>query len=266
MIDVYQRRCVIALLLWFSVLSGSSASHHVADESDPTIPQAFEIQGHGRAFYQLGNLEGMFEYVGRFEGPARQFRYQGFTLGGYYRIHDNVKLGAFYRLQLGARHDDDWIEVGSSWLWEDSTRRVEHLALLDITPRFLLPFLPGKNWVVSAKGRYEYNFSHDLHAILVRPGLTYFWLRDREPFLNFTAQYAAYLPLNFGSRLWYKHGSYVSTLFHVTDYLLVDIGVMRQWTYWSESAQFVAAFPGELYENNIYSPWSLDLGVILRFQ
>lgn len=231
----------------------------------PSIEETgFEIQTHGRFFYLAGNLSGMFEYIGRFEGADTSFRYQGITLGGYYRLHRNVKVGAFYRLQVNARHDDDWITEGSGWIWEDASRRFEHLGIVDVTPRFQLGFLPGENWVASVKARYDYNFSNAQHTLLLRPGLTYFWVRDRAPLLNISAQYATYLSLNFGDRPWYRHGPYVNLLFHLGERVLIDIGVAKQWIYWSESAEFTADHPGETYLNNIHSPWSIDVGLILR--
>jgi hypothetical protein len=247
------------------------ASHHLPNEADPVFPDsAFEVHTHGRIFYSPGELDTMFEYAGRFEGADREFRYQSFTLGGYYRVIRNLKLGAFYRLQAGARHDDDWIESGTTWIWADTSSRWEHVFMVDATPRVLLDMLPGRDWVFSAKARYEYNATNGLQSLLLRPGLTWFWIRDREPVVNVSAQYAAYLPLNFGRSLWYQHGPYLDLLYHVSRNLQIDASVSRQQIFWSESQEFLDdfrdSFPGVTYEENIYSPWLVDVGVILRFR
>ncbi len=236
--------CYLLIFLSFPVFS----SHHLAEESDPAFPvAAFEIYTHGRVLYVQGDLSGMFEYEGRFEDKPMEFRYQSLTFGGYYRVHRNVKVGAFYRLQLNVRHDDDWIEEGATWLWADTSDRIEQLLIADITPRFLLSFLPGENWVTSLKARYEYNLTNSQQTLLIRPGLTYFWIRDREPFFTFTAQYATYLSLNFGAVPWYRTGPYLNVIYHLTPNVLLDLGVRKQWIYWSESKQFI------------------DSGIIIRF-
>jgi hypothetical protein len=245
----------------------AGASHHLPNEADPVIPEtAFEVHTHGRVFGSVGEITGMFEYNGRFEGPQREFRYLGFTAGGYYRVQKNLKLGLFYRLQMGARHDDDWIEEGTAWLWADTRDRPESVVIIDATPRFLLDFLPGEDWVLSVKSRYEYNFYNGQQSLLVRPGLTWFWIEDREPILNVSAQYAAYLSLNFGSSPWYRLGPYLNLLYHVTPALQLDASVSRQRVYWSESASFIADFGTTPYEENIYTPWLVDVGLIVNLR
>ncbi len=237
-------------------------------EHFPEIPATgLEIHTHGRLFAYHGDLSGMVEYVGRFEDPDLEFRYQSLTLGGYYRVHRNVKAGAFYRLQAGAHHDDDWVVTTyPQWDWRETSGRLEHLVLLDVTPRFLLDFLPGGNWVGSVKNRYAYNFYNAHQTLLVRPGLTWFWMVDREPVLNVSAQYATYLSLNFGDRFWYRHGPYLNVLYHVTPFLQIDASLARHTIYWTESREFEARHPGETYERNTYSPWVVDVGFVVTLR
>lgn len=256
----------VALFVVFGLAAmPGRASHHLISEADPVIPApAFEIHTHGRLFYALDDFSGLLEYVGRFEDEKLEYRYQSLTLGGYFRLHPNVKIGAFYRLQFNVRHDNDWIEEGPDWFWADTSGRAEHAAIIDVTPRILLPFLPGNNWVASIKSRYEYNFTNSQQTLLIRPGITYFWIRDREPVFTITAQYAAYLSLNFGAVPWYRHGPYLNALYHLSPNILLDVGISRQWIYWSESGQFLRDFPSQNYRENIYSPWIVDAGFIIR--
>lgn len=273
MTDMKLNRGVLRSLIFaFSIIGNGignvGASHHLAGEADPTIPgQAFEIHAHGRFLYAVDNFTAMLEYSGQTENllPGKPLDlFQSVTLGGYYRLHSNIKFGAFYRLQFNERHDDDWIEEGPSWFWADTRGRAEHLGIIDITPRVLLPFLPGENWVGSIKSRYEYNFTNTHQKLMVRPGITYFWLHNREPILNISLQYAAYFSLNFGAVPWYRHGPYLNAMYHVSPNILLDIGVRRQWVYWSESEQFHRDFPGQKYAENIYTPWIVDAGFIIR--
>lgn len=259
------RTLLTSLALFIFATLPITASHHLPAEAEPAIQDpAVEIHTHGRVFYSFENLSGMFEYTGRFEDKDLEYGYQSFSLGGYYRVHRNIKIGGFYKLQLNARHDDDWIEEGPAWFWADTSGRIEHVAILDVTPRILLPFLPGESWVGQLKGRYEYNFTNGQQSLLVRPGFTYFHMKDREPVFNVTAQYAAYFSLNFGAVPWYSHGPYVNFVYHLSPRVLLDVGLSKRWIYWSESAQFKRDFPTESYSNNIYSPWIVDGGIILR--
>jgi hypothetical protein len=230
----------------------------------PTIPEtALEVHTHGRLFYTAGDLSGMLEYVGRFEDVEREFRYQSVTLGGYYRLLPNLKAGAFYRLQVNVRHDNDWVADGSDWLWVDASGRLEHLAMVDLTPRVLLP---GGPVVLSSKFRYEYNFTTAEQSLLVRPGLTYFVVRDREPVLNISAQYGTYFSLNFGAVGWYRQGPYLNLLYHLSSNIMIDVSASKQNIYWSESEDFLDEAPTGTYPSNVYSPWIVDVGFILRFR
>ena len=134
------------------------------------------------------------------------------TLGTYYRLLDNLKVGAFYLGQQGVRHDEDW-QQGSDgvWHWADTRSRLENVLVLDASPRAELEFLPGTHWVGELKARYFYNFteSDSRQALVLRPGLTYFWLRDGQPFLNFFLQYEMWFPLGFGSKTIYETWAYL---------------------------------------------------------
>ena len=256
---------IVFVAVFLLTSAAAFASRHLPGAANPDIPEfALELHSHGRLFYTLGNFSGMFEFLTRFEGADRAFGYHSVTLGGYYRLHPNLKAGAFYRIEFDALHDNDWIDDGATWLWADKSDRSEHVAMVDLSPRFLLSFLPGENWVFAMKNRYEYNITRSEHSLLLRPGLTYFWIREREPLMNFSLQYATYLSLNFGAVPWYRHGPYLNVLYHVTKNIQIDVGASRQWIYWSESEQYLTAFETSTYDENIYSPWIVDVGVILQ--
>lgn len=268
-----RRRCfdaswglrMVGVFFVLAVAQQLGASHHLPNESDPDIPHGvIELHTHARLFYALGPVSAMLEYVGRFEDAETEFRYQSVTAGAYHRIHRNVKAGVFYRLQFNARHHDDWIESGATWVWADAAGRAEHLLMADVTPRFQLDFLPGRNWVGDVKARYAFNFHNLQHTLLLRPGLTFFWMKDRTPILNISARYATYLSLNFGVVPWYRHGPYLNILYHLSSNILIDVGFSRQWVYWSESREFLADFPEAAYEENVYSPWAIDIGFVVK--
>jgi hypothetical protein len=260
----------VSLTLLILLAAPASASDHLPGDGAPEIP-AFGYEGgvHTRVFVDFGDLDAMAAYVATYESDRNALA-QALTLGGYYRVHRNLKLGAFYRLGLGQRHDDDWIEANSTWIWRNTALRPEHTAIVDVTPRMLLRFLPGEDWVFAFKARYEitaYSESgtFEMHqTALLRPGLTWFWIVDREPVLNVALNYATYLSLDFGRTWWYRHGPYLNVAYHVSPFLIADLAVGTQWIFWSESAQYLAEWPNDPYAEPIYRPWTLELGLVYR--
>jgi hypothetical protein len=150
-------------------------------------------------------------------------------------VSKNLKVGAFYRLQKGARHDDDWIDLNPGWGWRDTEDRTEQVLIADATPRFLLGFLPGENWAFSLKNRYFYNTFNDQHTISVRPGLTYFLIRDRAPLINLTAYYDAYFSLNYGDTLVYAQWPTLDVLLHLSSTVKADFSASYKTVTWSTS-------------------------------
>ncbi|HET6486076.1 MAG TPA: hypothetical protein VFH83_06630, partial [Spirochaetia bacterium] len=134
-------------LLTAAVLCLASAG--VMAQNVPVAPSGVvEYQGRTQVVVTIDNLDLLAEGLGRLEplDGHTGFGYRSVTVGGYYRVIPNLKLGAFYRLQAGARHDDDWIQTGPNpddWGWQDTTSRWENVLMLDASPRFLLSFLPG---------------------------------------------------------------------------------------------------------------------------
>lgn len=262
----------LILLISALALPLSVFAQHAPGNGAPEIPMpGFELSGHARLFYDIGDLDAMLDYVGRYD-TDRSAMANAVTAGAYYRVLENLKLGAFYRIQVGERHDEDWIQSGGNWVWRDTSTRLEHTFMFDATPRVLLDFLPGETWVGALKTRYEVNLYEQDNALIVhntvfvRPGLTWFWLRDREPVLNVSLQYGLYLPIGFGENWWYAHGPYASVMYNVTNDLLVDLSIGTRWIYWTESAAFDAAWPNNSYAEPIYRPWTINAGVVYRMR
>ena len=235
-----------AVLLENYVLAGN----HVPS---PPVSPFIEAEGNVRILYKLNPFNFLGEFKQRIEGDDFNFRYRSLTLGTYYRIMKNLKIGAFYRFQQGARHDNDWIEDATDWVWASTETRSEHLALFDITPRVKLDFMPGKNWVFELKSRYSYNTYNSHHLLRIRPGLTYFWIDGLDPFMNFYLQYEVYIPLNYSTKVFYERWLYLGSLYHFNQIVKFGIfGSYREIT-WTNSAGFDKVYPGSEYEKTFRS-------------
>jgi hypothetical protein len=252
-------RGVIMAALCLGLLAVPNAAHA---EHVPSVPQGVvELSTHGRLFVKIDALEPFLELEGRFEGEDFAFRYRALTAGGYYRVHENLKLGAFYRLQSGVRHDDDWILEDSKWQWRDTTDRYEHVLLGDVSPRVLLPFLPGEDWRFMLKSRYRYNFFNDHQTLLVRPSLTYFWMKARRPVLTLSARYAWYFSLNYGDTPVYEHAPYLNVLYHLSPKVILDGSLRYRTVTWSTSEELA---PDQSGYTEKYRALAFGLGVIVR--
>lgn len=274
----------LPLLLAFLCVTGVGWAQHQPGDGAPLIPApGFEIGAHGRFFVIHDDLSGLLEYTGRLDSdrlpsahPDRAqpaVLYNSVAAGAYYRVHRNLKLGLIYKLQFGARHNEDWIEGPDDWIWRDTGARPEHVLIVDATPRFLLGFLPGEDWVFSLRNRYEVTLYSDgaerraLQSLLVRPGLTYFVMRNRRPVLNLSLQYGTYWSLNFGEESpWYRHGPYLNVLYHFSSAFAVDLSLGTQWIYWDESSEFDAAWSNNTYAVQTWRPWTIEAGVIYRLR
>jgi len=210
----------------------SAAANHI-----PTAPAVVaEFAGRSTLLIDLGRFDPLVEVEGRLEDTNHEFRYRGLTAGAYLRLHKNFKAGAFYRIQQGARHDDDWIEpTAGVWKWVDSRDRAEQVLILDVSPRFLFDFLPGQNWVFTVKNRYLYNIYNSQHTLMVRPGLSYFLIRNREPLFTFSLNYGFYIPLNFGETFFYEHEPYLSVLYHLNRNVKLELTGAYKTVTWSTS-------------------------------
>jgi hypothetical protein len=228
-------------------------------QTSPEPPEGIvELQGRTQLIANIGDVDLMVEGLGRSEHVDTALQsLESLTVGGYYRLLKNMKIGAFYRLQAGAHHDSDWAHIPISappwweWGWKDASSRLEHLLMLDVSPRFLLDFLPGQNWVLMLKGRYIYNTFENQMSILARPELTWFWIQDRVPLLNVSLSYEAYFPLNFGETLLYQGYPYVNLLWHASPDWMLELGGAYKTTAWSTTEGLV-----------YFNCWVVALGVI----
>ena len=235
----------------------------------PVAPKGLvEFQGRTQVIANIGAVDLLLEGLGRTEyvDPTLQ-SFESLTLGGYYRLLKNLKIGAFYRLQAGDHHDDDWthkvVTSGIAWGWKDTNTRLEHLLMLDASPRFVLDFLPGRNWVFMLKGRYIYNTFQNEMSILAEPSLTWFWVQDRVPILNVSLSYDAYFPLNFGATTIYESYPYLTVLWHATPDLGIELSGAYKTIAWSTSHDPGFAANGGMPYNPVYfSTWVVSVGVV----
>jgi hypothetical protein len=253
------------LLAVFMAAAAAALADHI-----PIPPEgALTFQGRTALIASFGDADLLAELQGGQESVDQTLRFhESLTLGGYYRVLKNLKVGALYRLQAGAHHDNDWIVNPSpppGWVWRDTSLRFEHLLMLDVSPRFLLDFLPGRNWVLLLKGRFIYNPSYENElSIMARPELSWFWVQDRVPILNVSLSYQLYFPLNFGTPPLYQSYPYLTLLWHATPDVALELGGAYKTTIWSASQELIdsgdpitGAFPV------IVHTWVVSLGVII---
>lgn len=205
----------------------------------PTPLSGFEGGLSIRAFFPIGRFNPALEFETRSEIDGR--RYLAGSLGSYWRAHENLKVGLFYRKQYGVRHDTDWVkgDTPGTWSWREVNFRGEDVLIADVTPRMLLT----DRLVGELKGRYELNTYEVLQTITLRPGLNYFWLREGEPFLNLTLQWEAYLPLNYGDSFLYEHWTYLGALFALNRTVQLGATLAYRHISWGTTRAFLADFP-----------------------
>ena len=254
------RAAVAVVLLTVALLFVAPAP--AAAQDDP--PEGFvELEMVSRLFLDVDDWDPMVELVGRFESEEFEFGYRALTIGSYYRVLENVKVGAFYRVQQGARHDEDWdVRYDGDLERKDTTDRTEHVLVADVTPRFLFDFLPGEDWVFAVKNRYHFNAYNTNQSLLLRPQLTYFWIRDRRPVLNITGAYGVYLALNFSDQLVYEHTPYLDAIYHLTDVTKLNAGVA--WKTVHYAAEEDTGRWDDMDYSADQSTWLLRAGVIIR--
>lgn len=211
----------------------------------PAVPRGRlpEYEASVRVVGRAGALEPLVDLTERWQferqGPARSL-----TLGSYGRAHRNLKLGVFYQVQSGARHDDDWIKDGAgTWLWRPTTNRPESIVILDATPRTSL----GGRFVGALKVRYEHNFFNGQRSLKLEPEISWFWLDGLTPKATVFLRHGTYIPLNFGTRSYYERWWYLAGLWHPSPAVSAGPSVALRDTVWTESSAYRAASGGGGY-------------------
>jgi hypothetical protein len=214
--------------------------------------------GHAGPFEPVAEADERWQYGG-------QRLYRAGTFGSYARVERHLKLGAFYRLQYGVRHDDDWVNnPAGKWVWADPTSRPESVLVLDATPRTSLPFL-GEGWTLSLKLRDEHNFYNRQNSLLLAPELAWFWMDGLNPRATIFFRYEAWLPLNWGETRVYERWWYLAGLWHAAPWLSVGPSVALRDETWSASSQYRSANPGADYKV-LYRSWVPGLTVVARLR
>ncbi|HET6452434.1 MAG TPA: hypothetical protein VFI08_14040 [Spirochaetia bacterium] len=223
-----------------------------------------ELQSRAQLVANLGSWDILAEVRGKLPDEDVPRRPQAYaTVGTYYRVVPNLKVGVLAGVQAGVRHDDDVLPTSvptGDFVWNDSSNRAEGILMLDASPRFQLGFLPTGNWVFEVKNRFVYNAWNHQASVMTRPELTWFWIRDRDPFLNLSAGWEVWFPLNFGTTAVYQNYPWVTALWHATPEIGIELTGGYKTTVWSTSSAWRAA-GGATYSLPVTS-WLVSVGVV----
>jgi len=239
-----------------------SAPPCLAGAKAPPSPvgRVAEYESAQRLFDREGAFEPFVETSERWQ-YSEQRSYRALTAGSYARAEKHLKLGAFYRLQYGARHNDDWVNPAPGlWQWNDTTRRPEHVLVLDATPRIQL----ARSLVASLKVRFERNFFSAEDVLKVEPELAWFWMRGLTPRATVFVRHEEDFSLNFGrTRVW-QRWTYAAALWHANPHLSLGPKVALRDEVWSTSTAFHSALPGNPGYATLFRAWVLGFDVVAR--
>lgn len=229
----------------------------------PQVPKGMmtEHEADFRLFKKLGVWEPMAEAAIRWQGEQRQ-SYKSLSLGGYNRVHRNLKVGAFYKLQFGARYDFDWVETADrrEWIWKDTQSRDEHVFILDASPRVQVPWVDDV--VASVKTQFHANATNGTKWFRLAPDLTYHHVRGLKPVASLTLQWDAMMALTTGEIL-YDQWVYLGALYHATPKVSVGPRLgYRRWV-WNETEHFARESQGRGYRT-VYKALVFGLDVVSR--
>lgn len=205
----------LLMFVWMAPLFGDSSEDGANIDFDGSLRVLF--------LPDTGQIDPYLEVQAHAPADDGFLGYSAVTAGAYYRVLENAKLGLFYRLQFGALHEEDWVWANGAWSWADTSSRAESVLIGDFSPRFLLPGLPGENWVLSLKNRYEYNLYNNHQGLYIRPGLTYYHMSERELKFSLGMHYGAGIAFNFGDEIFYSHQLYVQGSYVLSDPLALQL-------------------------------------------
>jgi len=240
----------------FTIVTVFNTHPATADHIPVARENNVEYETNLRVFLNSDEWTFFSEAKGRFRDEIGNFGYRSITAGPYYRLIRNLVLGAFYRFQQGARHDDDWIATNPGWEWRDTSSRSEHVLILDATPRVML----GENWVAEIKGRYLHNTFNEEQTATVRPGISYLVMLHGQQLFNLYAQYEVYFPLNYGVTTVYEKWFYLGALYHANEVFKVGLYGARREVIWGPSDEVKRDMPGTRYE---VAYKAIEIGFIL---
>jgi hypothetical protein len=248
------KKIILILIIIFTYTQTLSADH--IPEVSSFINQ---YQGRFSIIRSINHWNPYLEVLGNINTNFSPSYYH-FLTGSYYRVHKNLKIGAFYKLQGGVTHDDDWLFLNPGWEWDDSINRVEHNLILDLSPRFIIPKILNKKAVASLKIRYQYNFFNEHQTLLFKPGVSFFYMFDRKPVWNASLAYSMYFPLNFSEAFIYEHGPYLNFIYHMSDLIKVETRASFHIKTWTSGKDSIAL--GDSYNVN-EKGLNIGIGIIL---
>ena len=225
-----------------------------------------EYEASSRLFGRAGVFEPLADWTQRWQyADLRPFR--ALTLGSYARVERHFKLGLFYRLQYGARHNDDWLRDGQGlWFWRDAARRLEHVLILDATPRAQLGFLPGGAWVGSIKARFEHNFFNGQDILSLEPELAWFWMNGLEPRATIFLRQQTEFALNFGERNVWQRWWYLAALWHAAPSISMGPSIALRDEVWSTSSSFKSFSGTGAGYQTLFRAWVLGFTLVARLR
>lgn len=247
-----------ALLLSFAAAAASAAPAPASGRAGA------EYEAAERLFLRAGPAQPLLELSQRWQYEQRR-PYSALMAGGYARAARWLKVGAFYKLQHGARHDDDWTrDALGQWAWRDTARRPEHLWILDVSPRAALPWLPGRTWTGLLKLRYERNTTFHESVLRVEPELDWFWLDGLTPRATLSLRHETAFALDFGERRVWQRWTYAAALWHARPWLSLGPNVGYREEVWSTSADFRARSAGGASYRTLFRAWIAGLNAVAR--
>ncbi len=283
-------------LAGYFILSGLILMGFTWAQFKPSIPTTLFPEGQAsyRLFLGMGSFQPLLELTGNV-GPTLgnfskfQLAEHHVKVGTYFQIVPNLHVGAFYSLERGVVHDDDWIFTGTPrvdnldanfWKWRDTSTRFEHTVSFDITPRVKLA-LAEQTIILDLKCEYFRHFSASNDSVKFRPGIS--WLLKNEvgePAATLYLQNEIYLefpvvalsvsqtpttPPN--AWLLYENWLYGGVLFHLHESVTLGFSLAWKQMWWREGESYLARWPEA--QNNYevkYSALVFGLQIINRIK
>lgn len=179
-------------------------------------------------------------------------------VGGKYRLSKSFKLGLYLKRENSQRHVDDWTKNSGSWQWTDTSERSEHVSQLELLWRTQW----GRAKVFELRNMYEYNHFNQQQTFKLRPGLTYFVMKDGRPLMNIFTQLEAYFALNFSEKLIYEQWAYLGVLYHLHKKISLGPLVGHRSRVWTNSQD--AKNRGVPEYESTFKSWFIGLNLVMR--